>query len=94
MLSFSKEKMAKYLKFDEDTHTVQIIGDPPAEILQYSDGSNKFDVKKVYENFLRCVYEAVNEMSKHPSEYKTLNLYQWTGNLAPLKEKDRFAICL
>ena len=68
MLSFSKEKTAKYLKFDEETHTVQIIGDAPTEILKYSIGNNKFDVKKVYENFLRCVYEAVNEMSKRPSE--------------------------
>ena len=61
--------MAKYLKFDEKTHTVQIIGDAPTEILKYSDGSNKFDVKKVYENFLKYVYQAVNEMSKSPSEY-------------------------
>ena len=68
MLSFSKEKMAKYLKFDEDTHTVQIIGNPPPEILNYSDDSNKFDVKKLYENFLRCVYQAVDEMS-HSSEH-------------------------
>ena len=68
MLSFSKEKVAKYLKFDKVTHTVQIIGDAPTEILKYSDGSNKFDVKKLYENFLRCVFQAVNEMS-HSSEY-------------------------
>ena len=68
MLSFSKEKMAKYLKFDEDTHTVQIIGDAPEEILQYSD-ENKLDVKKIYENFLICVHETVIEMSENPSEY-------------------------
>ena len=61
--------MAKYLKFDEKTHTVQIIGDAPTEILKYSDGSNKFDVKKVYENFLKCVHQAVTEMSQNPSEY-------------------------
>ena len=60
--------MAKYLKFDEVTHTVQIIGDAPTEILKYSDGSNNLDVRKVYENFLRCVYQAVNEMSKKNSE--------------------------
>ena len=68
MLSFKKEKVAKYFKFDEDTHTVQIIGDAPPEILEYSDGSNNFDVKKLYENFLQCVYQAVSEMSKNPSE--------------------------
>ena len=68
MLIFSKEKVAKYFKFDEDTHTVQIIGDAPSEILEYSDGGNKFDVKKLYEQFLRCVYQAVSEMSKNPSE--------------------------
>ena len=44
MLSFSKEKMAKYLKFDEGTHTVKIIGDAPLEILKYSD-ENKLDVE-------------------------------------------------
>ena len=60
--------MAKYLKFDEDTHTVQIIGDAPQEILKYSDGSKKFDVKKIYENFLRCVYRAVIELSKNPAK--------------------------
>ena len=68
MLSFKKEKVAKYFKFNEDSHTVQIIGDAPPEILKYSDGSKKFDVKKLYEQFLRCVYEAVNEMSKNPSD--------------------------
>ena len=67
MLSFSKEKVAKYFRFDEDTHTVQIIGDAPPEILKYSDGS-KFDVKKLYEQYLRCVYQAVSEMSENPSE--------------------------
>ena len=67
MLIFSKEKMAKFLKFDEDSHTVQIIGDAPPEILNYSDGS-KFDVKKLFEQYLRCVYQAVSEMSKSPSE--------------------------
>ena len=67
MLSFSKEKVAKYFRFDEDTHTVQIIGDAPPEILEYSDGSNNFDVKKLYEKFLRCVHQAVGEMSKNPS---------------------------
>ena len=76
MLSFSKEKMAKYLKFDEDTHTVQIIGDAPQEILNYSDDCNKFDVKKVYENFLKCVHQAVDEMSKNHSEnnFESLSL--------------------
>ena len=68
MLNFSKEKMAKYLKFDEDTHTVQIIGDATTEILKYSIDDNKFDVKKLYENFLICVYEAVNELSERSSE--------------------------
>ena len=68
MLSFSKEKVAKYFKFEEDSHTVKIIGDAPPEILKYSDGSNNFDVKKLYENFLRCVYHAVHEISKNPSE--------------------------
>ena len=68
MLSFSKEKVAKYFKFDEFTHTIQLIGVPPPEILMYSDGYKKFDVKKLYENFLRCVYQAVNEMSKNPSD--------------------------
>ncbi len=53
--------MAKYLKFDEDTHTIHIIDDAPTEILKYSDGNNKFDVNKVYEHFLGCVYQAVNE---------------------------------
>ena len=67
MLSFKRSKMAEYLKFDEDTHTVQIIGDAPPEILEYSDRS-KFDVEKLYEQYLRCVYQAVNEMSKNPSE--------------------------
>ena len=67
MLSFSKEKVAKYFQFDEDSHTVHIIGDAPPEILEYSDGSNNFDVKKLYERYLRCVYQAVNEMSKNPS---------------------------
>ena len=67
MLSFSKEKVAKYFKFDENSHTVQIIGKAPPEILKYSDGSNNFDVKKLYDKFLRCVYQAVNEMSKNPS---------------------------
>ena len=67
MLSFRKE-VAKYFKFDEYTHTVQIIGDAPPEILKYSDGSNNFDVKKLYDNFLRCVFQAVNEMSKNSSE--------------------------
>ena len=70
MLSFSKEKVAKYLKFDEDTHTVQIIGDAPPEILEYADGRKNFDVKKLYEQYLRCVYQAVSEMSKNPSEEK------------------------
>ena len=68
MLSFSKEKVAKNFKFDEGTHTVQIIGDAPPEILYYSDDINNFDVKKLYEQFLRCVYQAVNEMSKNHSE--------------------------
>ena len=68
MLSFNKEKMAKYLKFDEVTHTVQIIGDAPTEILKYSDCNNKLDVKKLYENFLKCVYQVVKEMSKKSSE--------------------------
>ena len=68
MLSFSKEKVAKYFNFDEVSHTVQIIGDAPPEILEYSDGSNNFDVKKLYEQFLRCVYQAVSEMSNNPSE--------------------------
>ena len=68
MLSFSKEKVAKYLKFDEDTHTVQIIGDAPPEILEYSDGSKNFNVNNLYENFLQCVYRAIHEMSKNPSE--------------------------
>ena len=67
MLSFSKEKVAKYFKFDEDSHTVQIIGDAPPDILKYLDGS-KFDVKKLYEQYLRCVNEAVTEMSKNPSD--------------------------
>ena len=76
MLSFSKEKVAKYFRFDEDSHTVQIIGDAPPEILKYSDESNNFDVKKLYENFLQCVYRAVSEMSKNPSEenFETLSI--------------------
>ena len=69
MLSFSKEKVAKYFKFDEDSHSVQIIGDAPPEILKYADGS-KFDVKKLYEQYLRCIYQAVSEMSKNPSQEK------------------------
>ncbi len=67
MLSFNKQ-IAKYLKFDEVTHTVQIIGDAPSEILKYSDDNNNFDVKKLYENFLICVYQIVKEMSKNPDE--------------------------
>ena len=73
MLSFSKEKMAKYLKFDEETHTVLIIGNAPADILKYSDGNNKFDVKKIYENFLRCVHQAVDEISKNLFESLSLD---------------------
>ena len=93
MLSFSKEKMAKYLKFDEDTHSVHIIGDAPTKILKYSDSNFKFDVKKVFENFLKCVYQAVNEMSKNPSEY---NFESLSLNWKPCTfgGKDRFAICL
>ena len=68
MLSFKKEKEAKYFKFNEDSHTVQIIGDAPPEILEYSDGSKNFNVNKLYENFLQCVYRAIHEMSKNPSE--------------------------
>ena len=64
MLSFNKEKMAKYLKFDEVTHTVQIIGDAPTEILKYSDGNNKLDVKKVFENFLKCVSSSQRNVQK------------------------------
>ena len=77
MLSFSKEKMAKYFRFDEDSHTVKIIGDAPPEILEYSDGNNIFDVKKLYEKYLSCVYQSVNEMSKSPSEenFESLSMY-------------------
>ena len=91
MLSFSKEKMAKYLKFDEVTHTVQIIGDAPTEILKYSDGSNNLDVKKIYEHFLRCIYLAVNEMSKNPSEniFESLTI-DWKP--CTFKGKKRFLI--
>ena len=92
MLSFSKEKIAKYLKFDEDTHIVQIIGDAPTEILKYSIDDNKFDVKKVYENFLICVYEAVNELSKRSSEnnFESLSV-DWKP--CTFGEKDTCIIC-
>ena len=93
MLSFSKEKVAKYFKFDEDSHTVQIIGDAPPEILEYADARKKFDVKKLYEQFLICVYQAVNEMSKNTSEEKFESLsMDWKP--CTLGGKDRFVICL
>ena len=93
MLSFSKEKVAKYFKFNEDSHTVQIIGDAPPEILKYSDGSNNFDVEKLYEQFLRCVYQAVHEMSKNPSKenFESLSI-DWKP--CTFGGKERFMICL
>ena len=93
MLSFSKEKVAQFFKFDEDNHTVQIIGDAPPEILQYSYGSNNFNVKKLYEQYLRCVYQAVHEMSKNPSEdnFESLSM-DWQP--CSFGGNDRFAICL
>ena len=93
MLSFSKEKVAKYFKFDEDTHTVQIIGDAPPEILEYADGNKKFDVKKLYEKYLRCVYEAVNEMSKNPSN-ENFESFSMDWKPCTFGGKDGFAICL
>ena len=91
MLSFSKEKVAKYFKFDEDSHTVQIIGDAPPEILKYSDGRNNFDVKKLYEQYLSCVYQAVSEMSKNSSEdnFESLSM-EWIP--CTFGGKDRFVI--
>ena len=91
MLSFKRNEMAKYLKFDEATHTVQIIGDAPPEILQYSV-ENKLDVKKIYENFLSCVYKAVNEMSQNHSEnnFESLSM-DWKP--CTFGGKDRFRNC-
>ena len=93
MLSFSKEKVAKYFRFDEASHTVQIIGDAPPELLKYADASKNFDVKKLYEKYLRCVHEAVDEMSKNPSEenFESLSM-DWKP--CTFEGKDRFVICL
>ena len=106
MLIFSKEIVAKFFQFDEDSHTVQIIGYAPTdnrrgvekdpvleEILKYSDGSSNFDVKQLYENFLQCVYQAVNEMSQNPSEenFESLSM-DWKP--CTFGGKDRFGICL
>ena len=61
MLSL-KKRVAEFLKFDEETHSVEILTNAPGSIMSYSDG-NKLDVTKLFNNFLTTVYHAVESLS-------------------------------
>ena len=49
--------------------------------------------KKLYEQYLRCVYQAVNEMSKNPSE-ETFESLSMDWKPCTFGGKDKFVICL
>ena len=57
MLSL-KKKVAEFLKFEKETHSVVILPNASDSILPYSDG-NKLDVTKMFNNFLTSVYHIV-----------------------------------
>ena len=61
MLSL-KKKVADFLKFDEETHSVEILPNAPGSIFSYSDGK-KLDMTKLYNNFLSSVYHVVESLS-------------------------------
>ena len=85
MLSL-KKRVAEFLKFDEETHSVEILPNAPASILSYSDG-NKLDVRKLFNNFLTSVYNVVESLSLDTEFCLTHNLETLSVGYTPCISK-------
>ena len=93
MLSL-KKRVAEFLKFDEHTHSVQILPNPPGQedwevfqsILSYSDG-NKLDVTKLFNSFLTSVYHVVESLSRDTEFLSDHNLEKLSVGYTPCISK-------
>ena len=88
MLSL-KKRVAEFLKFDEETHSVEILPNAPGSILSYSDG-NKLDVTKLFNNFLTSVYHVVDSLSRDTEFLSDHNLEKLSVGYTPCISKIEF----
>ena len=90
MLSLEK-KMAEFLKFDEETHSVEILPKAPDSISSYSDG-NILDVTKLFNNFLTSVYHVVESLSLDTDFCSAHNVETLSVGYTPCISKIRYVL--